>query len=197
MRKLQQKTVASQSEIRINFFSQFAEGLELIPRNKNAIILNALKITLIQDKYMFYPLIGQILNLLGYNCLVTRDGDTNNRSDAYVIDREHSIPIEIKSPTEISYINNKSIRQAVENKIVLLSRGFYPTARNTTSLAIGYSYPAERSGVLDLIEDVNITYDFNIGIISLEDLLKNLWEMVINDIKFDKTRITFLKGPFQ
>ncbi len=38
-------------------------------------------------------------------------GDTSNRIDAVIIDEKKSIPIEIKSPSEVPYINIKSIRQ--------------------------------------------------------------------------------------
>lgn len=177
-----------------HFFVRFANGINVEAANRKTIIQNAISITSVYDKYNYYPLIGEIFILLGYNCTVTRDGDTNNRSDAYLIDETDSIPIEIKSPTEIAYINNKSIRQSVENKIVLLSRKFYNTNRETTSLAIGSAYPAVRSGVFDLIEDVNMTFGFNIGAISLEDLLNCLWETIVDNNGFDKSRITRLKG---
>lgn len=194
MRKLVPKTINNNVQKAEDFFVQFSNDLAINSDNKDAIIRNAIAVTAVYDKYLYYPLIGQMFTLLGYQCQVTRDGDTNNRSDAYLIDDSDSIPIEIKSPTEIPYINNKSIRQAVENKIVLLSRKFYPTKKDTTSLAIGYSYPAERSGVIDLIEDVKNTFDINIGIISLEDMLKCLWDAIVENKPFDKSRITNLKG---
>lgn len=179
------------------FFQEFAETLPLISENKDLIIKNAIIRTALYDKYLFYPMIGKIFGLLGYNASVTRDGDTNNRSDAFLEDTTHSIPIEIKSPTEVEYVNNKSIRQALENKIILLSRKFHPTTRETTSLALGFTYPADRSGVFDLVEDIYNAYGLNIGVMSFEDLLRILWDAVIEDIPFDKVRITFLKGQFQ
>lgn len=180
-----------------NFFFQYAEGLDIIPANKVAIVEKAIVHIELQDKALFYPLIGEILNMLGFHCRVSPNGDNSNRADAFLIDPQYSIPIEIKSPTETVFINNKSVRQAVENKVVLLSRKHYPTTHETTSLAIGFTYPADRSGVYDLIDDVFNTYHFNIGIISLKDLLDNLWEFLVNGHVFDKERIKFLKGQLQ
>jgi hypothetical protein len=93
-------------------------------------------------------------------------------------------------------INIKSVQQAVENKVILLSRQFYPTTLETTSLVIGYLYPEDRSGVYELIDDVRYTYGFNIGIITLHDLIVSLWEKDFEAIVFDKSRITNLKGKY-
>ena len=43
--------------------------------------------------------------------------------DAYVKVNSVDIPIEIKSPTEEEFLSTKAVRQALENKIILLSRG--------------------------------------------------------------------------
>jgi hypothetical protein len=119
----------------------------------------------------FYPQIGELLSIIGFNSNVTREGDVNCRFDATIIDNRYSIPIEIKSPREDAQINIKSIRQALENKIVLLSRKFYPTEHEITSLAIAQYYPPSRSDVFELIDDIYSAWGINIGIISLSDLL--------------------------
>jgi len=143
----------------------------------------------------FYEIIGAILEYIGFSSVsITRDGDTNNRMDAIIVDETRSIPIEIKSPREVEYINVKSIRQALENKIVLLSRTFYPTTKETSSLSIGYTYPSDRSTVDELISMIFDTYDFNIGTISLGDLLLIFYEKAIEKITFDLNRIYNLKG---
>jgi hypothetical protein len=75
----------------------------------------------------FYEVIGDLLEYIGFHKVsVTRDGDTNNRMDAIIIDKVRSVPIEIKSPKEIEYINVKSIRQALENKIVFTVKEILP-----------------------------------------------------------------------
>ena len=149
------------------------------------------------DKYNFYPLIGELLYEIGLNITITRDGDTNNRADAIIIESLYSIPIEIKSPAEIPYINIKSIRQALENKIILLSRKFYTTDYMTSTLAIGFNYPEERSEVPNLIDDFFNTYNINVGYIDISDILKLHFNYIINNKKFDIDRIRKLKGKFK
>ena len=143
----------------------------------------------------FYEVVGDILEEIGFSKVsVTRDGDTNNRMDAIIIDDQRSIPIEIKSPKEINYINIKSIRQALENKIVLLSRKFYPTEKEVTSLAIGFNYPNDRSGVNEAINDIYETFNISIGIISFKTLLKLFYEKRVNNKRIDLESIYYLKG---
>lgn len=143
----------------------------------------------------FYEVVGDILEEIGFNKVsITREGDTNNRMDAIIIDDKRSIPIEIKSPKEIEYINVKSIRQALENKIVLLSRKFYSTENEVTSLAIGYEYPNERSGVYQTIEDIFCTFNLKVGIISFSTLLRLFFEKKINQKEINLETIYYLKG---
>jgi hypothetical protein len=194
MKKLIHKSREIDRTGALNIFQRYSNGIDVEESTKTLIFQNIFEEIEGYDKYKFYPLIGEILNELGFNCQITRDGDTNNRSDGYIIDDVHSVPIEIKSPTEVLAINNKSIRQAVENKIVLLSRKFYNTTAETTSLVIGYLYPTERSGVLDLIDDVRKAYGFTIGIISFEALLFCLWDKYYQEKELDKNIILTLNG---
>ena len=138
--------------------------------------------------FEFYDIIGLILKHIGLkNTHVSRGGDVNNRMDAIIIDDENSIPIEIKSPGESKEINIKSIRQACENKVIILSRKFYQTTNDTTSLAIAFQYPPERSDVYELIVDIKNAYNFNIGIIDIDDLLSLVWDIEedVGELDFD------------
>ena len=138
--------------------------------------------------FEFYDIIGLILKHIGFkNAHVSRGGDVNNRMDAIIIDDENSIPIEIKSPGESKEINIKSIRQACENKVIILSRKFYQTTNDTTSLAIAFRYPPERSDVYELIDDIKNAYNFNIGIINIDDLLSLVWDIEedVGELDFD------------
>ena len=146
------------------------------------------KQTLEHMNYEFYDIIGLILKHIGFkNTQVSREGDVNNRMDAVIIDEENSIPIEIKSPGESIEINIKSIRQACENKVIILSRKFFKTTDDTTSLAIAFSYPPERSDVYELIDDIKKAYHFNIGIIDIDDLLSLVWDINegVGELDFD------------
>jgi hypothetical protein len=143
----------------------------------------------------YYPFVSDCLIKIGFSKVsVTRDGDTSNRIDSIIIDKDRSIPIEIKSPTEIRYINVKSIGQALENKIILLSREFYKTDFVTTTLVIGYDLPNDRSEVNNLINYFYNSYKINIGYIDTKTLLKIRWEVQIENKKFDLDLIYNLKG---
>ncbi len=168
----------------------------LYPSNKRLAIEKAIEKISVFDKNLFYPLIGEIFTDLGLNIAVTRDGDTNNRADAIIIHETNSIPIEIKSPTEVQYVNIKSVRQALENKIVMMSRCFHPTTTETTSLAVAMLYPETRSGIVELIEDFFKTYNFNIGYINIKDLLQIHWEVQFEKRTFDIKDIYILRGQF-
>lgn len=147
--------------------------------------------------FEFYDIIGLILKHIGFeNARVSRGGDTNNRMDAIIIDNENSIPIEIKSPGESKEINIKSIRQACENKVIILSRKFYKTTNDTTSLAIAFRYPPERSDVYELIEDIKKAYQFNIGIIDIDDLLSLVWDLSEGIGELDFNYFNTFRGKF-
>lgn len=148
-------------------------------------------------KIEFYYFIGLILKHIGFvNPSVSRNGDTNCRMDAIIIDDENSIPIEIKSPGESVEINIKSIRQACENKVVILSRQFYATTYDTTSLSIAFEYPPERSDVYELIDDIKNAYGFNIGIIDINDLLCLVYDVEEEHYQIDFDYFNTFCGKF-
>ncbi len=123
------------------------------------------------NKDTFYPLIVNLLCILGFNCKISRGGQNYERADAIILDKEKSIPIEIKSPGEESEISVKGVRQALENKIILLSRKNYPTDKSTTSLVIGFNPPNERSEVHELIENIWNAFGVRVGVIDFRSLL--------------------------
>ncbi len=162
-------------------------------KNKDAFVSQA-KSSLSNMTIEFYEYVGEILNRLGFRTLVTREGDVNCRFDATIKDDNFSIPIEIKSPLEVMEINIKAITQACENKIVLLSRNFYPTKPETTSLAIGFEYPPSRSDIYELINDIYVAYHINIGIIDIGTLLKLVYAVEIEGATINKHYFNNLKG---
>lgn len=119
----------------------------------------------------FYPLVAGLFDIIGFNCINPRQGVNYQRWDAIIIDSKNSIPIEIKSPGEEMFISTKAVRQALENKVILLSRKAHPTMYETSSLVVGYNLPNERSDVYALIHDIRHTYNINIGIIDFKSLL--------------------------
>lgn len=122
-------------------------------------------------KEAFYPLVADLFTLIGFKCHASRAGINYERWDAIAVDDAYSIPIEIKSPTEELFISVKAVRQALENKIILLSRRSYVTDWNTVTLAVGYNPPNDRAEVSRLIADIKDTFNVNIGIIDFLSLL--------------------------
>lgn len=120
----------------------------------------------------FYPLVAHLFSLLGYPCDSIRKGINYARWDALIPDAEESMPIEIKSPAEEQFLSVKSVRQALENKVVLLARKPFPTKLETTSLVVGYNLPSDRSEVNALIADIFKTYNISIGVIDFRSLVK-------------------------
>ena len=123
------------------------------------------------DINIFYPLIADLFTVIGFDCKVSRKGVNSERWDAIAVDQTQSIPIEIKSPREEAYISIKAVRQAVENKVVLLSRESYKTDWETTSLVVGYNPPNARAEVSNLIVDFKKTFRVIIGVIDFYSLL--------------------------
>jgi hypothetical protein len=119
----------------------------------------------------FYPLVAQLFSALGYQCEYSRPGVNSQRWDAMIVDPKHSIPIEIKSPGEEEYLSVKAVRQALENKVILLSRKSFATEPSTTSLVVGFNPPNDRSQVASLVADIREAFGIVIGVIDLRSLL--------------------------
>lgn len=122
-------------------------------------------------KEVFYPLVADLFTLLGFTCHASRAGINYERWDAIAVDAAYSIPIEVKSPTEELFISVKAVRQALENKVILLSRKSYKTDWDTVTLAVGYNPPNDRAEVSRLIADIKATFNIKIGIIDFLSLL--------------------------
>ena len=123
-------------------------------------------------KEVFYNCVADLFTSIGFDCKATRHGVNYERWDAMISDPKHSVPIEIKSPTEEWTISIKAVRQALENKVVLLSRKAYESSWETVSLAVGYNPPNMRAEVEGLVNDIKKTYGIKIGVIDFFSLLK-------------------------
>ena len=118
----------------------------------------------------FYPLVTHLMQLLGFECGYSRSGVNYQRWDACVWLNNFAVPIEIKSPKEELFLSTKAIRQAVENKVILLARRGLETRRDLTSLIVGYQIPNERGDMSNLIDDVYAAFGLNIGVLDLRSL---------------------------
>ena len=86
------------------------------------------------------------------------------------------------------------IGQAFENKIVLLSRKFYPTTTDTTSLSVAFDYPPVRSDVFELVDDIYKSSGFNIGMIDVGDLANLTYDVAVNKKKINWNYLNTLRG---
>jgi hypothetical protein len=143
---------------------------------------------------VFYPLVAALFRLVGFECRISRRGVNYDRADAMIVDPTDSIPIEIKSPGEETELSVKALRQAVENKVILLSRKQFHTRRETTTLAVGFNAPNERSEVRELIGDVHLAYGFNVGVLDLRALAGLALAAILSGSKLTLDGFTEMKG---
>lgn len=142
----------------------------------------------------FYPLISQLFRILGLKSDYSRAGVNYQRWDACVWLDKVALPIEIKSPTEERFLSTKAIRQALENKIILLSRGGLQTLKETTSLIVGFQVPNERGDMASLIEDIFSAFQIRIGVIDLATLALLAIRAATQDVTIAKEQLIELKG---
>jgi hypothetical protein len=142
----------------------------------------------------FYPLVSHLLQLLGFSSDISRAGVNYQRWDACVWLHGFAIPIEIKSPTEEEFLSTKAIRQAIENKVILLSRGGLNTHCDLSTLIVGYQIPNERGDMSTLIDDVYTTFGFKIGVLDLQSLAHLAIKSVTESVSVDEEQLSHLKG---
>lgn len=109
-------------------------------------------------------------------------------------DSKRSIPIEIKSPTEEMHISVKAIRQALENKIILLSRKTYITTNECSTYAVGYFPPNDRAEVSDLIENIKKTFGYSIAVFDIGSLIKVSVNIILFNKGIDLEKLYGLEG---
>ena len=146
------------------------------------------------SKLVFYPLVTHLFQILGYKSEHSRHGANYQRWDASVWIGEFALPVEIKSPTEEVFLLTKSVRQALENKIVLLARGGLRTNPDLPSLIVGYKIPNERGDLSMLIDDIFEAYGFRIGAVDLRSLVTLACRAIVEDVTIDPSQLASLCG---
>jgi hypothetical protein len=122
------------------------------------------------NKGEFYPAVAELFRCIGYDCTASRVGVNYERWDALIRHATDSVPIEIKSPGEEAFISVKGVRQALENKVILLARNAAPTRPGTTSLVVGFQAPNDRAEVAGLVSDIYKTFRVSVGIVDFRSL---------------------------
>lgn len=143
----------------------------------------------------FYPLIADLLGFI-FNryAFAPSAGNNNMRYDVMIPDDKYSIPVEVKSPTEEETLSVKAIRQALENKVLLLARKPYPTIFDVSSIACGYKVPNDRSDVYKLIKEIYETYKINISILDVETLIKSAFYCARTNSYYDVAEFIGKRG---
>ena len=142
----------------------------------------------------FYPLVSELFRALGFESETSRVGVNYQRWDCWVCLGGNMVPIEIKSPTEELALSTKAIRQALENKVVLLSRGGGNSGEDDTTLIVGYHLPSERGEMSTLIDDVFETFNISIGVIDLSTLVLLAIRAVTENLTVQVDQIRTLRG---
>lgn len=142
----------------------------------------------------FYPLVTHLFQVLGFKSDYSRAGVNYQRWDACVWVGTDALPVEIKSPTEELYLSTKAVRQALENKVVLLARGGLETRRELTSLVVGNRLPNERGDMSNLIDDVFSAYGLRLGVLDLTSLAYLALRSIRDGVTIDATQLSQLRG---
>jgi len=142
----------------------------------------------------FYPLVTHLFQILGFKSDYSRAGVNYQRWDACVWAGDYALPIEIKSPTEEVMLSTKAVRQAMENKVILLSRGGLDTRRELASLVVGNRLPNERGEMSNLIDDVFKAFELRLGVIDLTTLGHLALRAVRDGVTIDAGQLSQIRG---
>ena len=143
----------------------------------------------------FYPLVQSLFRAIGVPATMSNHGDTSNRVDLFLTDPVDPIPVEIKSRTEVDTINVKSVQQALENKLTVARQTGASSLSASSTLVVGYEYPPVRSGISELIDNIESAFGIRIGLVSLRRLYELVLTVNIDGQSFDRHRLANLKGP--
>lgn len=144
---------------------------------------------------VFYPMVAALLGVIfDRKAFAPPAGNNNLRFDVIIPDESLTVPVEVKSPTEEEMLSVKAVRQALENKIVMLSRRPYETNEQMCSLAVGFKIPNKRSDVHKLIEDIYNTYRLNIAIMEINTIVEAALKCTRDNIHFDLEELNDKRG---
>lgn len=155
-----------------------------------------LKIISNYKKEQFYPFIADLFSIIGFNSVVSPNGQNAQRADVVLYYNKRTIPVEVKSKTEVSKLNIKAIEQAVENKIILESRKYAPSLRDDSTFAVGFDYP-DSMRENDLINACDKAYRIKVLMISAKDLIEMAKSVLIDNKVWNIETIITGKGKIR
>jgi hypothetical protein len=141
-----------------------------------------------------YPVVATLLSLVGMPASASNMGDTSSRADVTIFWRGTTLPVEVKSFTEVEVINLKAVQQALENKLFASRQDQALKLSPHSSLVVGFGYPSDRTQIIELVEDIESAFNIRIGLISIEKLIQLVILKHFGDGGFDGEQIANLKG---
>lgn len=155
------------------------------------------KILKVVGKYKkeeFYPFIGDLFKIIGFNVKVSPNGQNAQRADIVLTyGKDRTIPVEVKSKTEVPRINIKSIEQAIENKIILESRKYSKSKRNDSTFVVGFEYPSSKREN-ELVNACNEIYNIKVALFSTKLLITMAKETIDFKKRWDIEKMITGKG---
>lgn len=142
-------------------------------------------------KEEFYPFTMSLFEIIGFRVKIEQ-----GRYDGIAYNTEISIPIEIKSYTEVKSYNIKSIQQAAENRIRMNAseNSEFNTSHDNCSIVVGYSAPEQGNQIETLIDAFYKSFSIKIMAIDIECLLRYAVDVVIKGINYDLNELASMKG---
>lgn len=186
--------VAATPERFAEWLGEATAGVPLDQVERAALVSSALNAAAPLLGRHFYPLVASLFRAVGVPATVSNQGDTSNRIDLELTDSEDPIPVEVKSRAEVASINVKSVQQALENKLAIARLRGRPGLSPSSSLVVGFDYPPDRSGILELIDDIENAFGIRIGLVSLRRLYELLLAVNLDGEVFDRSTLASLKG---
>ena len=184
------EAVVESKKSKLSKNEQTGRWLEGILRNADGNLEKAVAVFMkdvsTMKQSVFYPLIADLLGyIFNRDAFAPSAGNNNMRYDVMIPDGENSIPVEVKSPTEEEMLSVKAIRQALENKVLLLARKPFPTTYEESSIACGFKLPNDRSDVYKLIDEIYETYHINISLLDMETLIRSAFYCVTTNSYYE------------
>ncbi len=131
---------------------------------------------------------------MGINATAGAMGDVASRIDVILRDANEPVPAEVKSYTEVQQINVKSIQQALENKLTMARQTNAAALDEVSTLAIGWQYPADRTGIDVMIKDAEHAYGISIGLVSVPALYAAAASHIAGLVAVKRTTFSRLRG---
>lgn len=148
-------------------------------------------------KEEFYPFVGNLFKILGFKVDVSRNGQNAQRADIVLsYEGNRTIPVEVKSKTEVEKINIKSVEQAIENKIILQSRKYKDSMFSDSTFIVGFNYPDSKR-ISQLINACYEVYKIKVVLFSSETLINMAKTSLLNNKKWDIEKMITTRGEIR